>query len=332
MIRYKFPDTLLAAARHGLLLAAGTALCLSATAQEYPSRPIKMLVPYSAGGTLDIVARNLAKLMEPSLGQPVVVENIPGASGVIAHAQLARASADGYTVAISGLSPLALVPHQHKNLSYKPLKDFSYLACFGDTPLVLDVGSSSPARSLQQLVADAKANPGKLNYGSSGIGNSAYLAAAMFAREAGIELTHVPYKGNAPAMADLVSGQIQILFDPPQTTLPQVQAGKVRALAVTSPRRFAGLPDVPTIAESGWPSFQLSLWYALIAPAGIPAPVIEKLNRAMNQAVAEPGVKQRFAAQGSTLQESTPQGCDAEIRKEYAHWARTFEQLGIKPE
>jgi tripartite-type tricarboxylate transporter receptor subunit TctC len=313
-------------------LALAMLACASAGAQEFPTRPIKMLVPYAAGGTLDIVGRNVAKLAEPTLGQPIVVENVVGATGVIAHSQVARAPADGYTIAISGLSPLALAPHQYKSLSYQPLKDFTYLACFGDTALVLNVPTSLPIHSVQELVAYAKANPGKLNYGSAGMGNASYLAAALFARQAGIAITHVPYKGNAPAMNDLVSGQIQILFDPPQTTLPQAAAGKVRPLAVTSATRFAGLPTVPTIAESGLPGYEFSIWYAMVAPAGLPAAVTAKLAMAINKAVADPAVKARFAAQGSSLYESNPQACDAMARKEHARWGRLLGELNITPQ
>lgn len=171
------------------------------------------------------------------------------------------------------------------------------MARFGDTPLVLNVATSLPVRTVQELVAYAKANPGKLNYGSAGIGNATYLAAALFARQAGIDITHVPYKGNAPAMVDLVGGQIQILFDPPQTTLSRAAAG-VRPLAVTSRQRFAGLPSVPTIAESGGSSYEFAIWHALIAPAGVPAAVVAKLSAAVNKVVADPAVKERFARSG----------------------------------
>lgn len=315
-----------------VLAVAGAVAAVAASANEFPSRPIKLVVPYPAGGTLDIVGRNIAKMAEASLGEPIVADNVPGASGVIAHSQIARAPADGYTIGISGLSPLVLAPHQYKNLPYSPLKDLSYVACFGETPLVLNVATSLPVKTVQELVAYAKANPGKLNYGSAGIGNASYLAAALFARQAGIEISHVPYKGNAPAMIDLVGGQIQILFDPPQTTLPQAAAGKVRPLAVTSSQRFPGLPTLPTIAEAGWANYEFSIWYALVAPAGVPVPIVAKLNAAVNKAIANPAVKERFAAQGSNLYESTPQGCDALVRKQYAQWARTFSELNIKQE
>jgi tripartite-type tricarboxylate transporter receptor subunit TctC len=298
-------------------------------AQQFPSGPVKLIIPYPAGGTLDLVGRAIAQLAQPSLGQTIVPDNQAGATGVLAHGQIARAAPDGHTIGISGLSPLALAPHQYRNLPYHPLKDFSYLACFGDTPLVLDVATSLPVKNLQELVAHAKAHPGKLNFGSAGMGNAAHLAAEMFKKAAGIDIVHVPYKGNALAMTDLVAGRIQILFDPPQTTLPQVTAGKIRSLGVTSKMRFPGLPDVPTIAESGYPSYEFSIWYAMIAPAGVPAPVVARLNAEINKVVRDPAVKQQFAAKGSNLYESTPEGCNALAQREFQQWAAVFKDLGI---
>lgn len=302
-----------------------------ALAQDYPNRSIKLVIPYPAGGTLDLVGRAIGQLAQASLGQPIVADNQPGATGVLAHGQIARAAPDGYTIGISGLSPLALAPHQYKDLPYHPINDFSYLACFGETPLVLDVAADVPARNIQELVAYAKANPGKLNFGSAGLGNAAHLAAEIFKKAAGIDIVHVPYKGNALAMQDLIAGRIQILFDPPQTTLPQVASGKIRSLGVTSKTRFPGLPDVPTIAESGYPSYEFSIWYAMIAPAGVPAPVVARLNAEINKVVRDPAVKQRFASTGSNLYESTAQDCTALAQREYQSWAKVFAELGIKP-
>ena len=321
-----------AAARFAVFFAISTVPATTVVAQTFPSQPIKFVIPYPAGGTLDIVGRNIMRLAEPALGQPIVAENVPGATGVLAHGQIARAVADGHTIGISGLSPLALAPHQYKNLPYHPIKDFSYLACFGETPLVLDVAASLPVKSVAELVAYAKANPGKLNFGSAGLGNAAHLAAELFAKAAGIQMVHVPYKGNALAMNDLVAGNIQVLFDPPQTTLPQVSAGRIRSLAVTSKTRFPGLPDVPTIAESGYPSYEFSIWYAMIAPANLPAPVIARWNAEINKVVSDPAIRQRFAATGSSLYESTPADCNALAQKEFTQWARVFADLGIRPE
>ncbi|MGE0800175.1 MAG: Bug family tripartite tricarboxylate transporter substrate binding protein [Lautropia sp.] len=319
--------------RAGLLSAAivllgGTA----AWAQDYPAHPVKLIVPYPPGGTLDLVARGIAKLAEPSLGRPIVADNRPGATGVLAHGLIANAPADGYTIGISGLSPLALAPHQYLNLPYHPIKSFSYLACFGDTPLVLDVAAGLPVKDIAGLVAYAKANPGKLNFGSAGLGNASHLAAELFKKAAGIDIVHVPYKGNALAMNDLLSGQIQVLFDPPQTTLPQLATGRIRSLGVTSTARFAGLPDVPTIAESGYPDYSFSIWYAMIAPAGLPVPIVDRLNAEINKVVRDPAVRKQFAAQGSSLYESDPRACSALAQQQYDQWARVFADLGIKPQ
>ncbi|MSQ70204.1 MAG: tripartite tricarboxylate transporter substrate binding protein [Betaproteobacteria bacterium] len=290
-----------------LLLAVTIVLPIPGLAQTFPTRPLKMLVPYPAGGSVDLLGRAFAEKMQATLGQPIVAENRTGATGVIAHQAIAKSAPDGYTIGISGTSPLVLAPHQYKNLGYDPIKDFAYVACPGTTPFVLDVTQSLPVKNVQELVAYAKANPDRLNFGSAGIGNSAHLAAALFQHTVSVAMTHVPYKGNALAMIDLVAGQIQVLFDPVQTTLPQLRGGRIRALAVTSKHRFPGLPDVPTIAESGYPGYDFSVWYAFIAPAGTPAPVVARLNAEINRILRDPAMKERFAAQGADLVESTPE-------------------------
>lgn len=310
-------------------------LCLGSSiagAQPFPTRPLKMIVPYPAGGSVDLFGRAFAERMQTALGQPIVAENRTGATGVIAHEALAKAAPDGTTFAISGTSPLVLAPHQYKSLPYDPLKDFAYVACAGTTPFVLDVTPSLPVRTVQELVAYAKAQPGKLNFGSAGIGNSAHLAAELFKRAAGVDMTHVPYKGNALAMTDLIGGQIQVLFDPVQTTLRQARAGKIRALAVTSKQRFSGLPDVPTVAESGYPQYEFVVWYAFIAPAATPAAIVARLNAEINTVLRDPAMKERFAALGAELTESTPQGCTEFVRKELPFWGRMFAEIGVKPE
>jgi tripartite-type tricarboxylate transporter receptor subunit TctC len=233
---------------------------------------------------------------------------------------------------MSGTSPLVLAPHQYKNLPYDPLKDFAYLSCAGTTPFVLDVNPELPVHSVRELVAYAKAHPGKLNFGSAGVGNSAHLAGELFKRDTGIDMVHIPYKGNALAMTDLIAGRIQVLFDPVQTSLPQIRAGKVRPLAVTSSARFAGLPDLPTVAESGYPAYRFVVWYALIAPAATPAPIVHKLNEAINRVVGDPAMKAKFTALGADLTTSTPDQCAASIRTELASWGQMFRQLGIQPE
>jgi len=311
---------------------AALAVAPAAQAQQYPAHPIRMIVPYPVGGSVDVLGRAVADQLQAGLGQPVVPDNRTGATGTIAHQMVATAPPDGYTIGMSGTSPLVLAPHQYRNLPYDPLKDFVYLSCAGTTPFVLDVNPALPVRSVQELVAYAKANPGKLNFGSAGLGNSAHLSGELFKRVTGIDMVHVPYKGNALAMTDLVSGQIQVLFDPVQTSLPQIKAGRVRPLAVTSKARFDQLPDLPTIAESGYPTYEFVVWYAFIAPAATPSPVVARLNAEINKVLRDPAMKARFSAQGATLAESTPDGCASFVKAELAQWGKMFADLGIKPE
>ncbi|MFO1412665.1 MAG: tripartite tricarboxylate transporter substrate binding protein [Burkholderiales bacterium] len=314
------------------LAAAGTCATPAALAQTYPTHAIRMIVPYPAGGSVDLLGRAIADRISVPLGQPVVADNRVGATGAIAHQMVATAPPDGYTIGMSGTSPLVLAPFQIRNLPYDPTRDFAYLACPGTTPFVLDVHPSLPVKNVQELVAYAKANPGKLNFGSAGMGNSAHLSAELFKRATGIDMVHVPYKGNALAMQDLVAGNIQVLFDPVQTSIPQIAAGKVRPLAVTSRTRFADLPNVPTVAESGYPSYEFVVWYALIAPAGTPAPIVNRLNAEINKAVGDPEMKRKFAALGADLTESKPEECAAFVKSELALWGKLMADVGIKPE
>ena len=314
------------------VIALAFAVPVSVSAQAYPAHAIRMIVPYPAGGSVDVLGRAVADRLSVLLGSPVVADNRVGATGTIAHQMVATAAPDGYTIAVSGTSPLVLAPHQYKKLPYDPLKDFVYLSCAGTTPFVLDVNPALPVKDVRELVAYAKAHPGKLNFGSAGIGNSAHLSAELFKQATGANMVHVPYKGNALAMTDLIGGQIQVLFDPVQTSLPQIRAGKVRPLAVTSKARFVDLPDVPTIAESGYPNYEFVVWYAFIAPAGTPAPVVARLNAAINEVVRDPAMKSRFAALGANLVESTPQGCAEFVKSELALWGKLMADVGLKPE
>ncbi|MEO7403425.1 MAG: tripartite tricarboxylate transporter substrate binding protein [Burkholderiales bacterium] len=320
------------ASRSLLVFIALVTLPVLAPAQTYPTRPIKLIVPYPAGGSVDLLGRAVGERLATALGQPIVPENRTGATGIIAHEAVARAAPDGYTIAVSGTSPLVLAPHQYKKLPYDPLADFAYLSCAGTTPFVLDVTPGLPVRNVQEFVAYAKANPGKLNFGSAGIGNSAHLAAELFMRVTGVNMVHVPYKGNALAMIDLVGGQIQVLFDPVQTSIPQIRGGKVRPLAVTGRSRFPHLPELPTIAESGYPTYEFVVWYAFIAPAATPPAIVARLNAEINAIVREPDMKARFAAQGADLTESTPEACAAYVRKELPVWGKLFEEIGVKRE
>jgi tripartite-type tricarboxylate transporter receptor subunit TctC len=313
-------------------MAVATFAASGAAAQGYPTHGIRMIVPYPAGGSVDVLGRAVADKLALSLGQPVVPDNRVGANGSIAHQMVATAAADGYTIGMSGTSPLVLAPHQIKNLPYDPTRDFAYLACPGTTPFVLDVHPSLPVKNVQELVAYAKANPGKLNFGSAGMGNSAHLSAELFKRATGIDMVHVPYKGNALAMQDLIAGNIQVLFDPVQTSIPQIQSGKVRPLAVTSKARFAELPNLPTVAESGYPAYDFVVWYAFVAPAGTPPAVVQRLNAYINKAVVDPDMKKKFAALGADLTASNPEECSAFVKRELAQWGKLMADVGIKPE
>jgi tripartite-type tricarboxylate transporter receptor subunit TctC len=292
-------------------------------AQSYPAHSIRMIVPYVAGGSVDVLGRAVAEKMSVALGQPVVADNRPGANGSIAHGAVATAPPDGYTIGMSGTSPLVLAPHQIKDLPYDPTKDFAYLACAGTTPFVIDVHPSLPVKNVQELVAYAKANPGKLNFGSAGMGNSAHLSAELFKRATGIDMVHVPYKGNALAMQDLIAGNIQVLFDPVQTSIPHIKSGRVRPLAVTSKTRFAELPELPTVAESGYPSYEF---------VATPAPIVARLNAEINKAVSDPEMKKKFAALGADLTTSKPDECAAFVKSELAVWGKLMADVGIRKE
>jgi tripartite-type tricarboxylate transporter receptor subunit TctC len=313
-------------------LAAASLWSAGLAAQGYPTHSVRMIVPYPAGGSVDVLGRAVAEKLSVSMGQPVVPDNRVGANGSIAHQAVATAPADGYTIGMSGTSPLVLAPHQIKDLPYDPTKDFAYLACPGTTPFVIDVHPSLPVKTVQELVAYAKANPGKLNFGSAGMGNSAHLSAELFKRATGIDMVHVPYKGNALAMQDLIAGNIQVLFDPVQTSIPQIQSGRVRPLAVTSRTRFAELPNLPTVAESGYPGYDFVVWYAFVAPAATPAPIVARLNAEINKAVSDPEMKKKFAALGADLTTSNPDECGAFVRSELAVWGKLMADVGIRKE
>ena len=312
-----------------LLALGGMIVTTSAHAQTYPDHSIRMIVPYPAGGSTDALGRDIGNHVGKAVGQPVVADNRPGANGSIAHRIVAEAQPDGYTIGMSGMSPLVLAPHQFKGLSYDPIKDFVYLACPGTTPFVINVNPSLPVNNIKELVEYAKANPGKLHFGSSGLGNSAHLAAEFFKRVTGTDMVHVPYKGNAPAMQDLIAGSIQVLFDPVQTSIPQIKAGKVRPLAISSKSRFADLPDLKTVAESGYPDYEFATWYAMVAPASVPADVVTALNREINNAVEDPELKKKFAALGANLTTSKPDECHAFVKDEFQKWGELMAEIGI---
>ena len=314
-----------------ILFALGLAvLAPGLAAQSYPDRPVRIIVPFPPGGVTDIMTRAVAARLADDLGQPVVVENMPGASGSIGAAAAARAEPDGYTLLMGNISTLAINAATFANLAYDPVKSFAPLSMIAIQPLVVAVHPSVPARSLQELVSLAKSRPGELAYGTAG--SSIHLAVEQFSAIAGIRMNHVPYKGSAPAITDLVGGQIQVLFDPISSVYPQVQAGKARGLAVTTERRSSAAPDLPTVIEQGIAGYDVSSWQGLVAPAGTPQPIIDRLNRGINKVLVQPAVEEQFAKHGAEPAPTTPAEFGAYIEAELSRWKQVGLDAGVKPQ
>ncbi|MBX9826286.1 MAG: tripartite tricarboxylate transporter substrate binding protein [Xanthobacteraceae bacterium] len=317
------------------LLACGLAL-MGATpgwAQgDYPSRPITLVVPYAAGGGNDIMARVAADRMSPVLGQQIVIENRGGAGGSIATRAVAKAAPDGYTLVLGGTGTLAINPTLYGNVGYDPRKDFEPVGLIGTSALVLVVHPSVPAKDVKELIAHAKANPGKLTFASAGAGSGIHLAAEYFRFQAGIEMVHVPYKGSGPALTDLVGGHVSMYFSSMPPAIQLVKEGKIRALAVTGLTRSPIFPEMPTIAESALPGFEAVLHYGIVAPAGTPKPIIAKLNAALRQAVTSAELKQKLAADGTEPLPSTPGEYATDIDKEETKWSAIVKKSGAKAE
>lgn len=299
-----------------------------AQAQAFPNKPIRILVPFAAGGPTDLMARAVGKNLSTSMGQPVIIENKPGGGGVIAMGEVARGPADGYTLVFPSI--LAVTnPALMANYPFDTLRDFAPLTVVGYIPHALVVRPDFPAKDLQALVAMAKAAPGSVNYGSSGNGTSAHLGAALFAQRADIKVTHVPYRGAAPAVQDLLGGQIQFMFLDMSSALAQIKTGKLRALAVAPANRFAGLPDVPTVAEQGYPGFNVHGWYGLFARSGTPAPVMQTLYGEVKKALASAEIRELFQNYGIEAGGMPPEDYTEIVRKDLAMWKRTVDQLQI---
>jgi tripartite-type tricarboxylate transporter receptor subunit TctC len=312
-----------------LLLAA---LATSAAAQDYPSRPITLIVPYAAGGGNDLMARTAAEKMSRTLGQQIVVENRGGAGGSIATRQIAKAAPDGYALGLGGTGTLAINPTLYANVGYDPRKDFAPVGLIATSALVICVNPSLPVRSVSDLIALAKKEPGKLNYASAGTGSGIHLGTEYFATMAGVRLTHIPYKGSAPALSDLVGGHVALYFSSLPPAIGLVKDGKVRALAVTSAKRSPILPDLPTVAEAALPGYEAVLHYGIVAPAGTPRPVIEKLSAALRTAVMSDDLKARLADDGAEPLASTPEEYAADIDSEETKWSAIVKASGAKAE
>jgi tripartite-type tricarboxylate transporter receptor subunit TctC len=314
----------------GVLLA--VRLGCAAAGQDYPTRPISLIVPYPPGGGVDAMARIVGEKLSAALGQQVVVDNRAGGAGNIGTRAVARAAPDGYTLLLGHTGTISINPSLYANAGYDPRKDFSGIGLIASMPVALIAHPAFPAKSVADLISLAKRDPGKLNMGTSAVGTGGYLCAELFKSTAGAELQIVPYKGTAPLMNDLVGGHIPVAFGVLPPAISNIEAGSLRALAVTSLTRFSLLPDVPTVAESGLPGFEAVLHYGLLAPKGTPAQVIDRLNAALRALVSTDAVKHRIAAEGGDPLISSPAEYDADIDREATKWAGVISRLGLKVE
>jgi tripartite-type tricarboxylate transporter receptor subunit TctC len=308
---------------------AGALTAASALAQTWPDKPIKFIMAAPAGSSIDVLGRTIAEKLTTRLGQPVVVENKPAAGGTVATAEVARAAPDGYTMMIGFNGPLSFAPLLQK-LPYDVKKDLAPVITTTSQPNVLAVTASLPVKSVADLVAYAKANPGKLNYASVGNGSSSHLNMELFKQMAGIDAVHVPFNGSPPAVTATLQGETQMMFAVMQPLQAQIQAGKLRALAVTSAKRFPLLPSYPTIAESGYPGFEALAWNGVMVPAATPKPVIARLNAEINAVLKEPDVMQKMQAQGFDLIGGTPEEFAALVKGETDKWAPVIKKVGLK--
>ena len=308
-------------------------LCLVAvaappvSAQDYPSRPITLVVPYAAGGGNDVMARIVAEKMSKTLGQNIVVENRAGAGGSVATRAVAKAAPDGYTLVLGGTGSLAVNPTLYNNVGYDPRKDFAPVGLIGTGQLIVVVNPNVAAKTIPELIALAKKEPGKLSYASAGVGSGIHLGAVLFEQMADVKLTHVPYRGTAPALTDLIGGHVQVYFSSIPSAIGIAKEGKIRPLAVTGPKRSPVFPDLPTVAET-LPGFEAVLHYGIVAPAGTPKPIVAKLNAALREALAAPDTKEKMATDGTEPFPSTPEEYAADIDKEETKWSAIVKKSG----
>lgn len=301
--------------------------------QDYPNQPIRIIVPYTAGGSSDYVGRTVGAKLQENLGRPVVVENRPGGNAVIGTELVAKARPDGYTLLVAGFSVLAANMAMYKNLPYDTLRDFAPITNVQDSQIVVAVNPKVPVNSIKELIAYAKANPGKLNYGSAGVGNTLHLAGEMFCLTTGVKMTHVPYKGASQALTDLLGGSIQLMFDLPQTPLSNIQAGRLKALAVTGEKRLDVLPEVPTMAQAGVPEYNFATWTGLVAPANTPPAIVDRLFKEITKALNQPAVRDSFAKQAMVVKPNeSPEAFRQFIKNEIDRIRKVVQAADIKPE
>lgn len=312
------------------MLGTMTGAYAQSTAATYPDRPIRLVVTFPPGGPTDIVARAVGQKLSETLTQPVVVDNRPGAGGNIGTDVVAKSPADGYTLMLGSFGPMIISPFVYSKLPYDPVKDFAPITLAATSWFFLVVHPSVPVRSVKELIAYAQAKPGALTFSSSGNATPSHLAGELFNALAGVKIRHVPYKGGAPAVAAVIGGEVQMAIESPPPIVPQVKAGKLRALGAARPNRSPLLPDVPTVAEAGLPGFQAGSWYGFLAPAGTPQPIIAKLNAGMLKAIRSQELRQRFAAVGAEPVGNSPEEFGSFIRAELKKWEKVVRATGVK--
>jgi tripartite-type tricarboxylate transporter receptor subunit TctC len=308
----------------------GLAFVGLASAQDYPTQPVKLVVPFPAGGGTDALARWFARGLESKLGQPFVVENRAGSGTTIGAGFVARSAPDGYTIMLGTSSTYAIAPNVYKKVPFDPTKDFAPIALVAEVPFVLVVHPSLPVKSVAELVALVKSKPGAMSYASAGIGTQHHVNAELLKTLTGIQMTHVPYRGGGPALSDVVAGHVPIYFGDVSTVMPLARAGKVRALALTISQRLEAFPDVPTMHEAGITNYNASAWQAFVAPAGTPAPIVARLNKALIEVVKSPETQERFRGLGLRPLTSTPDELGAHMRSELVRWGKVVEAAGAK--
>lgn len=305
-------------------------VALGASAQGYPNRPIRLVVPFPAGGTTDILARAVSQKLTEALGQAVVVDNRAGAGGNIGADLVAKSAPDGYTLLMGTVGTHAINPSLYSKMPYDHVKDFVPVVLVAGVPNVLVVNPALPVNSVADLIKLAKDKPGTINFASSGSGTSIHLSGELFKTMAGVDMTHVPYKGSSPALTDLIGGQVQVMFDNLPSSLPQIKGGKLRAIAVTSMARAPALPGVPTINESGLPGFEASSWFGILAPAGTPAPIVARINAEVNKWLQSSDAREKLLAQGAEAAGGSPEQFGGYMRSETEKWAKVVKASGAK--